>query len=102
MCMCDAMCVQASQPEGFKDRYHTLPSTEVDGKDLRMETIRKDNLGKRITNSNKYSMSALRWIAWSIPGTGLTTLATDLFAARISECELVRIHGSWLIIFPPG
>ena len=50
------MCVQASQPEGFKDRYHTLPSTEVDGKDLRMETIRKDNLGKRITNSNKYSI----------------------------------------------
>ena len=94
--------LEDSQPEGFKDRYHTIPSTEVDGKDLRCETIRKDNVGKRLTNSNKYKMSSLRWIAWSIPGTGLTTLVTDLFAARISECELVRIHGEWLIIFPPG
>ena len=74
----------------------------MDGKDLRMETIRKDNVGKRIQNSSKYGMSSLRWIAWSVPGTGLTTLVTDLFAARISECELVRIHGKWLIIFPPG
>ena len=45
-------------------------------------------------------MSSLRWITWSIPGTGLTTLVTDLFAERISECELVRLHKSWLIIFP--
>ena len=79
--------MEDSQPEGFKERYHTTPSTEVDGKDLRCETIRKDNIGKRLTNSNKYKMSSLRWIAWSIPGTGLTTLVTDLFAARISECE---------------
>ena len=92
--------LEASQPDGFSDRYHTLPATEVDGKDLRCETIRKDNIGKRITNSNKYKMSSLRWIAWSIPGTGLTTLVTDLFAARISECELIRIHKKWLIIFP--
>ena len=74
----------------------------MDGKDLRMETIRKDNVGKRLQHGNKYKMSTLRWIAWSVPGTGLTTLVTDLFAARISECELVRIHGKWLIIFPPG
>ena len=45
-------------------------------------------------------MLSLRWITWSIPGTGLTTLVTDLFAERISECELVRLHKSWLIIFP--
>ena len=93
---------QKSQPEGFSTRYHTLPSTEVDGKDLRIETIRKDNVGKRLTHSSKYKMSSLRWIAWSVPGTGLTSLVTDLFASRISECELVRIHGKWLIIFPPN
>ena len=92
--------LEASQPEGFSERYHTLPSTEVDGKDLRCETIRKDNIGKRVTNSSKYKMSSLRWIAWSIPGTGLTTLVTDLFAARISECEIVRLHKKWLMIFP--
>ena len=96
------MCLQKSQPEGFSSRYHTLPATEVDGKDLRMETIRKDNVGKRLQNSSKYGMSSLRWIAWSVPGTGLTTLVTDLFADRISECKLVRIHGKWLMIFPPG
>ncbi len=92
---------EASQPEGFKERYHTIPATETDGKDLRMENIRKDNLGKRLQNSSKYGMASLRWIAWSIPGTGLTTLVTDLFAARISECEIVRLHSQWLIIFPP-
>ena len=94
--------LEASQPEGFDERYHTLPATETDGKDLRVETIRKDNVGKRLTNSSKYGMPSLRWVAWSIPGTGLTTLVTDLFAARISECEIVRIHSKWLIIFPPG
>ena len=30
----------------------------------------------------------------------MTTLVTDLFAERISEFELVRLHKSWLIIFP--
>ena len=94
--------LESSQPEGFAERYHTIPATETDGKDLRMENIRKDNVGKRLQNSSKYSMASLRWLAWSIPGTGLTTLVTDLFAARISECELVRLHSKWLIIFPPG
>ena len=84
------------------NRYHTIPATETDGKDLRMESIRRDNLGKRLQNSSKYGSPSLRWIAWSIPGTGLTTLVTDLFAARVSECELVRIHSKWLMIFPPG
>ena len=27
---------------------------------------------------------------------------TDLFASRISECELIKLHGKWLIIFPKG
>ena len=93
---------QASQPEGFAERYHTLPATEVDGKDLRTESIRKDNLGKRLTNSSKYGTTSMRWIAWTIPGSGLTTLVTDLFAARVSECELIRVHSKWLMIFPPG
>ena len=93
--------LESSQPEGFAERYHTIPATETDGKDLRMENIRKDNIGKRLQNSSKYSMASLRWLAWSIPGTGLTTLVTDLFAARISECEVVRLHSKWLIIFPP-
>ena len=119
--------IKASQPEGFDTRYHTMPSTEVDGKDIRCEQIRKDNLGKRLVRSNKYKMAALRctrttthaqqatrhthmsphshvcrWISWTMPVTGLTTLVTDLFAARVSEVELVKIHKQWLIIFPPN
>ena len=54
--------LQSSQPEGFAERYHTLPATETDGKDIRMENIRKDNLGKRMQHSSKYNMAALRWI----------------------------------------
>ena len=45
--------LQTSQPEGFSERYHTLPATEVDGKDLRTENIRRDNLGKRLQNSQQ-------------------------------------------------
>ena len=52
--------LRSSMPAGFNERYHTLPSTEVDGKDLRCEQIRKDNLGKRLLHSNKYNMSSLR------------------------------------------
>ena len=91
-----------SQPKGFTDRCHTIPATETDGKDLRMEFIRKGNIDKCVTNSIKYNMDSLRWIVWSIPVTGLTTFVPDFFAARVSECELVRIHSKWLIIFLPG
>ena len=55
--MCVCVPPQKSQPEGYSTRYHTLPSTEVDGKDIRMETIRKDNIGKRLSHSTKYKMS---------------------------------------------
>ena len=54
--------IKASQPAGFAERYHTMPSTEVDGKDVRCEQIRKDNLGKRLTRSNKYKSAALRLV----------------------------------------
>ena len=52
--------IKTSQPDGFEERYHTMPSTEVDGKDIRCEQIRKDNTGKRLTRSNKYKGAALR------------------------------------------
>ena len=52
--------IEASQPDGFEERYHTIPATEVDGKDIRCEQIRKDNIGKRLTRSNKYKSAALR------------------------------------------
>ena len=52
--------IKASQPEGFEERYHTTPSTETDGKDVRCEDIRKDNMGKRLQRSNKYHGAALR------------------------------------------
>ena len=98
-----------SQPAGFAERYHTISNTEVD---VRCEQIHKNNLGKRLTCSNKYKSAALRLVykssddihsltfphttdgfAWTIiPGTGLATLVTELFAARISEVELVKVH----------
>ena len=95
--------IKASQPADFPDRYGTaIIACEVDGKDFRTETVRSNNKGKKVNRSNKYKGQAARCITWTIPGTGLVVLSTDLFCGRATECELVRIHGSWLCIFPPG
>ena len=88
-----------SQPEGFN--YPMKIAVQPDGSDIKIGTSRKFSAKARSSFSNKTGTQSARAITWSTCN-GLVLLTTSLYCARCSEKELVRIHQSWLHIFPKG
>ena len=85
------------QPVGYN--YGMPIAVQTDGSTINIQTSRKFSAKARSSYSDKTGTQAAQGITWSTC-IGLVLLVTSLFCARVAEKELVRIHQSWLHIFP--
>ena len=86
------------QPVGVN---YPLPiSHETAASSIKIGVSRKFSSKARSSYSNKIGTQSAHGLTWS-SCIGLVILCTALFCARVSEKELVRLHSSWLHIFPP-
>ena len=93
---------EETMPAGWKERYGKIVSASKDGKVVMIECVRRSSKNSRINHSNKVHHQGAVGITWSMGGTGLISLVTDLFGACASEPSIVELHSDWLAIFPPG
>ena len=87
------------QPVDFN--YPCKIACETDGSVVDIGTSRKYSFKSRASFSDKSGSQAGQGLTWS-SCIGLILLTTAFFCARVSEKELVRLHRSWLHIFPEG
>jgi hypothetical protein len=86
------------QPVGYN--YPLPMCCQVDGTCCCIDTSRKYSSKARASYSDKTHTQAAQGVTWS-SCIGLVLLCTSLFCARVTEKELVRLHSSWLHVFPP-
>jgi hypothetical protein len=94
----DAEIFAKMQPVGYN--YPVPIACQVDGTCVGIQTSRKYSAKARASYSDKTHTQAAQGITWS-SCIGLVLLCTSLYCARVAEKELVRLHSSWLDIFPP-
>ena len=87
------------QPVDFN--YPCKIAVETDGSVTDIGTSRKYSAKSRASFSDKSKKQSGQGLTWS-SCIGLVLLVTAMFCARVSEKELVRLHRSWLGIFPEG
>jgi hypothetical protein len=93
---------EETMPKGWKERYGKIVSASKDGKVVMIECVRKSSKQSRVNHSNKVKHQGAVGITWSMPGTGLISLVTDLYGACAAEPAIVELHRDWLNIFPGG
>lgn len=81
--------------------YPCKMACETDGSLVDIGTSRKYSSKSRSSFADKSGSQAGQGLTWT-SCIGLVILVTALFCVRVSEKEMVRLHRTWLGIFPEG